>query len=279
NIKILLGAIVASGDLTLKQRNVLLASMTDEISNLVLQNNYHQNEAVSLLAALSPGEIGLYENYLDTQEQLGKINRELEYLPDAKTFQERRANNLGLTRPEISVLLSYSKIILKEAILQSDLLQDPSLAHYIKNAFPSVLYKKYPEAMLHHRLRDEILATQLSNHVVSHMGITFVHRMQDETGAEISSIVRAFIVASAIFNVEDIYTDIEALDYQVDVSLQFQMFDEVMRLIRRATRWLLLNWKEAMDVPTMIGHFEIHLKTLYKKLPKLLSGSDKAGFE
>ncbi|MDP1573864.1 MAG: NAD-glutamate dehydrogenase [Coxiellaceae bacterium] len=279
NIKILLGAIVSSGDLTLKQRNILLASMTEEVSNLVLQNNYHQNEAVSLLATLSPKEMGLYENYLDTQEQLGKINRELEYLPDAKTLQERRANNLGLTRPEISILLSYSKIILKDAIRHSDLLQDPALAHYIKNAFPSVLYKKYPEAILNHRLRDEILATQLSNYVVSHMGITFVHRMQDETGADTASIVRAFIVASTIFNVKAIYTDIEELDYQVDVALQYQMFDEVMRLVRRATRWLLLNWREPMNVRTMIGHFEIHIKTLYKKLPKLLLGSDKEGFE
>ena len=270
---------IASGEMTLKQRNQLLAAMTDEVASLVLQNNYQQNEAVSMLAALSPKNMTLYANYLDAQEKAGKINRELEYLPDAKTFQERRANGLGLTRPEIAVLFSYSKIILKEEIRHSDLLTDPALTHFIKNAFPTILYKKFGDAIYHHRLRDEIIATQLSNHVVSHMGITFVYQMADATGASIADIVRAFIVAYSIFNVDDIYADIQALDYQVEMNLQFQMIDEVERLVRRATRWILLNWREPMNIPTMINHFGLQIKVLYKRLPKLLLGSEKEGVD
>ena len=113
NIKILLNAIAENGDLTEKQRNQLLASMTSEVSSLVLQNNYHQNQAVSFLTAMSPNNMNLYIQYIDTQEKLGKINRALEYLPDTKTLQERKANGLGLTSPEVAVLFSYSKIILK----------------------------------------------------------------------------------------------------------------------------------------------------------------------
>lgn len=275
NIKILLNAIMESGDLTLKQRNQLLVSMTDEISSLVLQNNYHQNQAVSFLSQLSPKHMSLYIRYLDVQEQLGRINRELEYLPDTKTMQERRANGLGLTRPEIAVLFSYSKIILKEDILQSDLLTDPALKDFMKNAFPTILRKKYGDEIFNHRLHKEILATQLSNHLVSHMGITFVYQMADETGASVSAIVRAFIVAHEIFHVADMYADIEALDYRVEMCLQYQMLDEVIRLVRRATRWLLRNWREQISIPKMIAHFEPHIKGLYKRLPKLLLGSDK----
>lgn len=280
NIKILLGAMIADGSMTLPQRNQLLASMENEVGELVLENNYHQNETVSLLTALSSNEMGLYESFLDTQEQKGKINRELEYLPDAKVFQERRANNLGLTLPEISVLLSYSKIILKEAILNSEaLLNDEALSGYVQTAFPAILCKKFGDAVKNHRLRNEILATQLSNHVVASMGITFVYRMQNETSAELSDIFRAFIIASKILRIDELYAEIEALDYQVEVAIQFQMIDEVMRLVRRATRWLLLNWKAGFDIPTVVTHFALPLKAFYKRLPKLLSGSDQQGFE
>ncbi|HLB56827.1 MAG TPA: NAD-glutamate dehydrogenase [Coxiellaceae bacterium] len=275
NIKILLNTIVESGDLTEKQRNELLASMTDEVANLVLQNNYHQNQSVSFLSLLSPKHISLYMRYLDVQEQNGRINRALEFLPDSKTLLERRANDLGLTRPEISVLLSYSKIILKEDILQSDLIDDASLKEYMKNAFPTVLCKKYSEQIFHHRLRHELLATQLSNHLVSHMGITFVYQMLDETGASISAIVRAFFIAYDIFDVAEMISDIEGLDYRVEMLLQYQMLDEVIRLVRRATRWLLRNAREQMSIENMVPHFEPHIQGLYKRLPKLLLGSDK----
>lgn len=279
NIKILLNTIVESGDLTVKQRNQLLASMTEEVSSLVLQNNYHQNQSVSFLSQLSPTQMSSYIRYLEVQEQQGKINRALEYLPDTKTLQERRANGLGLTRPEIAILFSYSKIILKQDILQSDLSHDPALQYFMKKAFPTALYKKYADAIANHRLHKEILATQLSNHLVSYMGITFAYQMLDETGASISAIVRAFIVVHEIFHVAEMIADIEALDYCVDLSLQYQMTDEVMRLVRRATRWLLRNCREQIDIPVMVAAFEPHIKGLYKRLPKLLLGSEKEGVD
>lgn len=275
NIKILLNAIVESGDLTLKQRNQLLASMTDEVAELVLQHNYYQNRSVSFLSLLSPKHMNLYIRYLEVQEKLGRINRELEFLPDSKTLQDRRANEQGLTRPEISVLFSYSKIILKEDIRQSDLLADQALHDYVKNAFPSALNKKYAEQIDQHRLRNEILVTQLSNHVVSNMGITFVYQMADETGASVADIVRAFVIAFDIFHAEEMLAEIESLDYAVDMTLQYQMIDEVIRLVRRATRWLLRTAHGKLDIAHCIAHYEPHIKGLYKRLPKLLLGSDK----
>lgn len=275
NIKILLNSIMESGDLTEKQRNQLLSAMTEEVASLVLQNNYHQNQAVSFLAKMSPKHMNLYIRYLDVQESLGKINRELEYLPDRKTLFERRTHDLGLTRPEIAILFAYSKIILKDEIRQSDLLNEAALIDYMKNAFPSVLYKKYSQFIFNHRLRNEILATQLSNHVVSHMGITFIYQMQDETGASVSAIVRAFVVAYDIFHIANMHADIEALDYHVEMTLQYKMMDEVIRLVRRATRWLLRNFREQIDIPSIISHFEPHIKGLYKRFPKLLLSNDK----
>ena len=142
-----------------------------------------------------------------------------------------------------------------------------------------ILYKKYSDYIFKHRLHNEILATQLSNHLISHMGITFVYQMADETGASVAAIVRAFIVAYDIFHVAEMYADIEALDYRVDMLLQYKMIDEVIRLVRRATRWLLRNSREQISIPTMNANFEPHIKGLYKRLPKLLLGSDKADMD
>ena len=278
NIKILLNSIVASGELSLQHRNQLLATMTDEVASLVLKNNYHQNEAVSLLAELSPKHTNLYIQYIAVQEKAGRINRELEYLPDTKALQERRTNGKGLTRPEIAVLFSYSKIILKEELHNSTLFSDPVFEYYLKKPFPGTLQKKYGHLIAQHRLRDAILATEICNHLVARMGITFVYQMMDETGVSAETVVRAFSVAYEIFHVNEMYAEIEALDYQVEMTLQYQMIDEVIRLVRRTTRWLLHNVRDNLtNMLAVIAYFEPHIKGLYKRLPRLLLGSDKEG--
>ncbi len=279
NIKILLNSIVVAGELTEKQRNNLLVSMTDEVASLVLQNNYHQNLAVSLLSRFSLSQINLYITYMKAQEVAGKINRELEYLPDTKSMMERRINGVGLTQPEIAILLSYSKIILEADILQSDLVEDAYLLSYLTNSFPTPLRKKYKDYILKHRLRNEILATQLSNHVVSQMGITFVYQMMDEMHASVSAVVRAFIVACEVFHVEEIYADIESLDYQVAMSVQQDMIDELVRLVRGASRWLLRSGHDLSNIQKVVSHFEPHVKGVYKRLSRLLLGNDKADLE
>lgn len=279
NIKILLNDVVSSGELTEKQRNALLARMTDEVANLVLQDNYHQNQAISLASYLAPSNITLYMRYITHQEQEGRINRALEFIPDDKTLMERKSAGLGLTRPEISILFAYSKIILEDKIRNSDLPEDPYISQYVKNAFPTPLRKRYSDLLSKHRLSREIISTQLSNRIVSTMGLKFIYQLHDETGATTSSIVRAYIVAYKVFHMEDLYADIESLDYKVDATIQHQMTDEVVRLIRRATRWFLRNRREHMDIENTINHFSDHVLGLFRRLPRLILGDDKGRLE
>ncbi|MFU8798180.1 MAG: NAD-glutamate dehydrogenase domain-containing protein, partial [Gammaproteobacteria bacterium] len=202
NIKILLNGFVASGDMTLKQRNTLLMNMTDEVAALVLQDNYYQTQAISHAAAQAASNLDLFARYMDNQEKLGQLPRALEFLPDNKSLIERKIMGKGLTRPELAVLLSYCKMNLKNEILKYNLSEDPYLAKTVENAFPPSLRKKFREHMTKHSLQREIVATQVSNSMINHMGITFVHRLQDETGAPISSIVRAYTVAKEVFDME-----------------------------------------------------------------------------
>ncbi len=279
NIKILLNSIVAAGDMTEKQRNQLLASMTDGVAESVLENNYDQNEAISLAAHFASRELSLMTRYMEFLEQNGKVDRELEFLPNDKTLLERRALGLGLTRPELSILLAYTKITLKAQIKQSPTIQDPYLSKFVSYAFPKQLRRRFESQMQDHYLAKEIIATQLSNQLVTEMGIPFVYQMQNETGASVSAVVRSYAAATKIFKLSKIRRGIESLDYQVDAGVQYQMNSDVIQLVRRATRWFLRSRREKLDILATIDHFSEHVDALYTRLPKLLLGADKEGMD
>lgn len=279
NIKILLNAVMNNGDMTLKQRNQLLIKMTDEVADLVLQNNYHQNLAISLASYQAPAYLSLYMRYIDALEEKKRINRTLEFLPDNKTLLERKAAGLGLTRPELAILLSYSKIILDTKIRKSGLTKDPYLSQYVQHAFPTPLRKRYGDLLLKHKLYNEIVSTQISNQLVAEMGITFVYQMQDETGSSTASIVKAYVSAREIFHTAELFAEIESLDYKVDIAVQYRMFQTITGLIRRSTRWILRSRRGRVNVVDTIDHFASSVEILFKQLPKLLIGIELANFE
>jgi glutamate dehydrogenase len=284
NIKILLNDCISSGEITEQQRNKLLTEMTEEVAKLVLQNNYRQVRTVTRAASQSLDYLSLYIRYIAEQEASGKINRQLEFLPDSKTLLERRAIGKGLTRPELSVLMAYSKILLKEEILKSDLVTDPYLSRYMAMAFPKRLSERFAAQMKNHRLRAEIISTQLSNSLVNDMGLTFVYQMKDETGATTVAIVQAYVIMRKVFDLPWLLTAVDALDEKAGANLELENIEldlmiEVMRLIRRAIRWLLRNRRAPYDVEKTIQYFSGHVEEIYRKLPELLVGTEKENFE
>lgn len=279
NIKILLNGAQSEGNISLKHRNALLAAMTDEVSQLVIHNNYQQTRAITIAVRQSFEYLSLYSRYIDQKVSENKLNREIEFLPDEKTLLEHKALGKGLTRPEIAVLSAYSKIFLKEELLNSDLPADPYLFEYIENAFPKTLHLRYRKQMAEHRLCREIAATQLSNSVITHMGITFVYQMFDETRARSDEIVRAYIISREIFDMAGFLADIEALDYEVKSEVQIQMVLKVVRLIRRSVRWFLRNQKSHLDIGDNIAKFSPYANKLAKRLPVLLVGKEKESYD
>jgi glutamate dehydrogenase len=278
NIKILLDRVVAKGKLTLAQRNKLLASMTDEVGELVLYNNYCQARAITMAVKQSAEYLELYRQYMDGYEQSGRLPRALEFLPDNKMLNDRKADGLALTRPEIAVLMAYSKIILKEQILASELTKDPALSAYLESAFPRPLSEQFRDEMNHHRLIREIIATQLSNDLVTNLGITFTYQMQDETGGSAESVVRAYVTAREIFSMKDYLKAIQSLEHKVAADVLYQMTLDITQLIRRATRWFLRNRHGHYDILETINHFKKPLQQLAEMLPDLRTGKAKAGY-
>lgn len=272
NIKILLDQIVSNGDMTEKQRNLLLEDMTDDIAELVLQNNYRQVQAISMAESRSFNNMAEYQRYILNMEAAGKLERQLEFLPDDDELNERRSAGIGLTRPELSVLISYSKSELKETISLSSVPHDSYLSRELFTAFPAQLVQKFSDQIKKHRLSGEIIGTQIANHMINMMGINFVDRLRVATGANEATIARAYILARDIFDIENLWSQIEQLDYKVETNIQIAMMHELQHLMRRATRWFVRNRRSELDCETEVNRFKAELLKILKKQEGLLCG-------
>jgi glutamate dehydrogenase len=239
NIKILLNEIVGRGELSVADRNVLLASMTDEVGFLVLRDNYLQNQAISVMERMSVSRLGSKQHFIRTLESAGQLDRAMEDLPSDAEFAERKSRGQGLTRPELSILLSYSKIVLFNQLLDSDVPEDPYMAKELVRYFPKPLQDRFKDQMERHRLRREIVTTAVTNSMVNRMGATFVMRMQEDTGESPAEIAKAYAIAREVFDVRALWNGIESMDGKVHGDAQIDALLRIWNLMRHVTRWLL----------------------------------------
>jgi glutamate dehydrogenase len=239
NIKILLGLVVADGEMTEKQRNALLAEMTDEVAQLVLRDNYQQTQTLSIAGRYSAELFEPEVRFMRALERAGRLNRVIEFLPTDDEIAERLAAKLGLTSPERAVLLAYSKMWLYDELLESDLPEDPIAADMLRDYFPKPLQTRFADAAERHPLRREILATHLTNALINRVGCAFVHRLQEETDAKASEIVHACMMARDVFDIDALWGRIDALDNRVADDVQARMLVEAARLVERAALWFL----------------------------------------
>ena len=276
NIKILVDAIVADGDLTAKQRNVVLAEMTDEVAELVLRDNYEQTQAIGTAVVQAASMVDVHARYIRSLEQANRLDRALEFLPDDEALTERKAAGQGLTAPEFAILLSYTKIALYEDLLASDVPDAPSLAGELERYFPTEVRERFRTRLARHPLRREIVAAQVTNGLVNRAGTTFVFRLGEETGATAPDIVRAFTVAREVFDLRSLWAEIEALDGRIAAQTQIAMLLRVRVLLERATRWLLRHQPRSLDIAAAISHFAPGAAALAEVGSTLLPAADRA---
>ncbi|MEV7173401.1 NAD-glutamate dehydrogenase [Streptomyces sp. NPDC093224] len=274
NIKILLNAVVADGDMTVKQRNKLLAQMTDEVGRLVLRNNYAQNTALANGAAQAPSLLHAQQRFMRRLEGAGLLNRELEFLPTDRQIRELLNNGKGLTQPELAVLFAYTKITTADELIATELPDDPYLRRLLFAYFPAALGDKFSEQIDAHALRREIITTILVNDTVNTGGSTFLHRLREETGASTEEIVRAQLAAREIFGLADVWDAVEALDNKVAADVQTRVRLHSRRLVERGTRWLLNNRPQPLQITETIGFFGDRVAQVWAELPKLVRGAD-----
>ena len=270
NIKILLGMAMAEGRLGGKKRDRLFMDMTEEVAGQVLQDNYMQTQALSYTEAQASARVNEHAHLIRVLERQGDLRRDLEFLPDDESIKERRKAGKGLTRPELSVLLAYSKNDVYSALLASDVPEDEYLSLELFQYFPTPLRETYKEYMERHRLRREIIATRITNSMINRMGPTFPQRMLEDTGADFSQVARAYTIAREALDLPDIWASIEGLDNQVPASVQISMMIQAGRLLRNATRWLLNRPEAPLEISSQVAHFATGTRELRDHLTQLL---------
>lgn len=273
NIKIPLNQLIKEGDLDLETRNPLLARMTDDVAKAVLRDNYVQSEAISLLELSAASRLDEHANLMRTLERDGLLDRVVEFLPDDESLKERRTRNQGLTRPELSVLLAYSKISLFDSILNSEVPDDPFFERDLLDYFPAELRGDFEPALRDHRLRREIVATILSNAVVNRMGMAFAHRMADDHGFSRAEVLKAYAAAHEIFAGDDYWQSIDALDHQISSRQQYRLMARPIGLLKHVTGWLLSNHFAERSIGEIVEHFQAPSRELEAQLPGMLPPS------
>ncbi len=272
NLKIMLSRLVLKGELSLEQRNQLLMEMTDDVAQLCLQNNYDQTQIIDIILSRSAELMHEHNRFIRHMESENILNRKLEYLPLEDTITERIAQNQGLFGPELSILLSYSKLTYKNALLQSNLAEEPFFDEILLDYFPAAVHDIYRDEILSHPLKREIIATQLSNKVINQIGPGFGFRMREETGANIVSIAKAFVISQRVFDSDSLWRKIQQLDNKVSETNRYNAFRLVSGLLERSISWLLRNHPARIEVEPLISRYQNDCNRLRKVIPHALTG-------
>ncbi len=278
NIKILLDRLVDAGEMTQEERETLLVSMTDEVAALVLKDNYGQNVALASAEAGAAPLMHVHAAWIKRLESRGLLDRNLEYLPSPKEFQTRLSAGGGLTAPELAVLLAYTKIVLAAELLQGSLPEDPFLRGDLFRYFPTQMRQAYRDQMNSHPLRREIIVTQVVNDLVNFAGITFFHRLSQETNATADELVRAHLVCREMYDVNRLLDDIKALDNTVEAAVQTRMRLSVRTLVERASRWLVNNRRPPIDSEATVERFGTEIQRVMQAMPDILLGVEAEAF-
>ncbi len=281
NIKILMTDIMRSKDhkMDLKARNVLLEKMTDEVGDLVLRTNYQQAQAISLAELQARETLKIQEDFIQELERDHGLDRKIEYLPDQDMIESRLRTGKGMTRPELCVLLAYSKIVFAKEILKSDLPDSLDLEEWLVGYFPEALQNKYRKEIFGHRLRREIIATTMSNSLINRMGPTFVMSRCRKTGASPSDVARAYITVRDAFGLRALWDQIEALDGKVPAEVQLRAMRDIALLAEHAVTWFLTRVDRKVDVAGDVRDFGKGIEALKKNLEKVLTPNLRESIE
>ena len=268
NIKILLNKQLLAGALSMDERNAFLESMTDSVAKLVLHHNRRQTQAISLALHRSDQQHAEYQRFMGWLESTGKLDRDLEFLPGDDQLNERiNRNQPSWTRPELAVLVCYSKVMLKEALIKEELISEPYIAASVNRAFPPALVERYADEVANHQLRQEIAATQLANDLVDRVGFSFFFRQMESTGASAGDVIRAYTIAMQVLGIESLWQEIE--DSDLPAKGQLDLLHILIRMARRTTRWLLRNRRHNLNCSEIIGQFTAPMHSVLQHMADL----------
>lgn len=273
NLKIAVSAAVSAGELSEKDRNSLLASLSEDVAAAVLRNNYLQNMTLANARSQAATMAPVHRRVVATLEERGVVDRAVDGFPSDSELEERINTGGVLTSPELCVLLAHVKNDLTAALAREEWLGEGWAEQVLVDYFPTVIADKFVSEIRAHPVRRQLLATLMSNHIVNNGGITFVHRAIEETAASAADVARAYAIAVGVFDLESVWAEIRSLDGTVSTSVQSTLYLEVRRLLDRSTRWFLASRGQHLDVQAEIETFRPTVRLLSDTITDALVGS------
>lgn len=274
NIKILFADVIQKTGMSVEERNKVLESMTDNVSSLVLRDNYLQTQALRTASQVAHYTLPNHQVFMRKLEKAGILDRAIEFLPDDAEITTRQQAGRGLTMPEMSVLLAYSKMTLDKDILNSSLAGDSDFNDLLINYFPKHLQENYRDYVLNHYLRREIISNQLANLIVNRAGITFISRFTDEFNTSKENIIKAWWAAYQLLDADRLYHAIEALDNKIEATVQIKLLIGIEKAVERLCRWTLRYVQDYSNMSPRIEVFKPQILALESKLTDLIKISD-----
>ncbi len=271
NLKILLSGPLRRGELSGPARDDLLNSMVDDVAAHVLKDNYDQTLALSVAQSRAYQDLDSHGRFIHDLERRGKLDRAVEFLPSDEDLRKRGADHRGLTRPELAVLLAYAKLDLDAEIVASELPDQSYFMSELAGYFPQAAVTSFPDELIHHRLRREIIATSLSNKIVNLAGPVFIHRTKEISSAPAARVARAFVLAEGAFGLSALKSRIDALDLRVPAAVQTGMYADIAQLLRRLGLWFVVNVPANADLGDTIARYRAGVESLRGTFSTLVS--------
>lgn len=279
NTKIALNQAMVNGKLTLQERNELLAQMTKEVEHLVLLDNYKQTQAVTI-AELSPAlTLEAFSQLIDSLEHAKLLDRKMEFLPSKTELLRRSSNKEYITRPEIAVLLSYSKMSVGQEIEDALLVDEKYFQPYLLDYFPPLMQERFKEEILAHPLKREIIKTVVTNKIVNQLSGPIINTIQRETGAQMCNIIRSYTIVCEIFTLDGLWQQVESLPSSINHAIKIDMFTELEKIMRRGSSWFLRNVEHPINLTKTIDEFKEPAQRLREKIRELLVGEASSKFD
>jgi glutamate dehydrogenase len=278
NIKILLDLALKSGALAPGERDALLASMSEEVAALVLRDNYLQNQALSVALANAPQKLDTHQRLMQSLERNGDLDRKVAALPSDAELAVRRDQGEGLSRPELAMLLAYTKIAIYKEVIRSRLPDEPLFSRDLARYFPACLQKRFAAEIAAHPLRREIVSTMVVNGMVNRVGSGFVNDLQERTGRTDDEAMRAYAVVRDVFELEAYWRAVERLDGKVPSATQMALLLEARKLVESAAQWVLRNVSGAIDVSAVVARFGARVAAFAGLLPGAASPDIRAEY-
>ncbi|AEK75146.1 glutamate dehydrogenase [Rickettsia conorii subsp. heilongjiangensis] len=279
NIKIALSSAITSGKITLEERNKLLNDMTKQVEELVLLDNYKQTEAITIMQLSPTLTVNILSQFIDILEEEKVLERENEFLPSAEELNSRAISGEVLTRPELCILLSYSKRSAYHELINSTFSHDKYFDAYLIDYFPEMMQKKFRNEILSHPLKHEIIKTVTINKIMNQLGGPLISIVKREIGAPLCDIIRSYTIICEIFDLDDIWETISKLPTNIDYNVKIDMFTEITKLMRRGISWFIKNLKHPINISETIEEFRVPAQNLRKTVDTLLVGETKIRFE